>query len=354
MNVISKITIACLFTLLVSTSYAGENLFYVLRSHAPAKISTAETAQDSLEKHYNSIGTLLSQAYQIDQNGMVWGYVDPAIESLAKKHNIKLMVMVTNSDFNKEKTHQFLTNPKAQQRAIKSIIDACQKNQFQGVQFDFEMIPVDDRDELTHFLQTAATELHKQKLLVSFAVAPLLMDSLFPSDFLKRSYVVWMGAYDLKALGESADFLTLMTYDQHTSGTTPGPTASYPWVEQAIKYALRFVPAQKLSLGLATYSLYWYTGMGAKRLTMQMSEINYNQVQYLVKKYHTKLLWNDVDKVNSASYQHNWLEEYIFVEDAQSFRTKLELAKKYNLRGISVFRLGIEDPKIWDVLSGSV
>ncbi len=356
MNSIFKIVITLLFiAIFIPASYAEENLFYVLRSHAPGQIPTAENTLASLKKHYNLIGTLISQAYQVDQNGMVWGYVDPDIASFAKNHNVKLMVMVTNSDFNKEKTHQFLTNPKAQERAIKSIINACQTNHFRGVQFDFEMIPLDDKEALTHFLQTAAHELHQQGFLVSFAVAPLVSDNPQPSEFLKRSYTIWEGAYDLKALGECGDFVSIMTYDQHTSGTTPGPTASYPWVLQAIKYALRFVPAQKISLGIASYSSYWYTGTSSSsnRLTMHMTEIDYDKVQYLLQKYRANLRWDDVDKVNYAFYQHNWLEEYIFAEDAKSFQTKIDLVKKYNLHGISVFRLGIEDPKIWKVLTDS-
>ncbi len=41
---------------------------------------------------------------------------------------------------------------------------------------------------------------------------------------------------------------------------------------------------------------------------------------------------------------------FLFLEDQRSFSAKLKLAKFFHLRGISVFRLGTEDPRIWQKL----
>ncbi len=86
-------------------------------------------------------------------------------------------------------------------------------------------------------------------------------------------------------------------------------------------------------------------------ISTHMVGISYEKVDYLLKKYRANLVWDDTNKVNFTMYEHNWLNEYIFVEDAKSFQAKLDLAKKYHLRGISVFDLGTEDPHIWDALA---
>ncbi len=350
MNLISRMILiltSTLFTLPIS--YASENIFYVLRQTTPDIMT-------NLKNHSPVINIIISQAYQVDPQGKVWGSVNPDLANFAKAHALKVMIMVTNAAFDNEKVHQFLKNSSAGQRAIKAIVKECQQNHYAGVQFDFESIALKDRAALTHFLQSAATELHHQGFLVSFAVAPVLNNNPQQSAFLKRSYEVWEGAYDVKALGKSSDFLTLMTYNQHTDGTTPGSTASYAWVEQAIKYALQSVPAKKISLGIATYSSYWYTGQegnASHKIAMRMDEIPYNTVQKLLQKNQAHLQWDNIDKVHYAAYEHHWLKEYIFVEDAKSFQTKLNLVKKYNLRGISVFRLGIEDPNMWKILQAN-
>lgn len=337
-----------------STSFAMESDFYILRGDTPTQIQSAQDEFNSLNAHAKLINILIAQAYQIDEKGIVWGNVAPDILDLTRKKHINLMVMVTNHDFNKDIAHQFLTSPSAQTNAINSLIAECKKYHYYGVQFDFEMIPLADENILSDFYEKAAKALHKEGLAVSFAVAPIVSDSLPNSDFLKRIYENWEGAYNLKKLGEAADFLTIMTYNQHGVGTTPGPTATYPWDEQVIRHALKYVPAKKISLGIYTTSGYWFTAKGQNdRIETQLNEISYQEVLDLEKEYKVHLQWDPVNKIDYAIFNRNWLNEYLFVVNARSLAAKLQLVKKYNLRGISVFALGTEDPKIWSVISRS-
>lgn len=338
----------------IGNCYAIENLFYILRSNSPARITSIQNATASLKQHTNDVNILVSQAYQIDEHGMVWGFIDPDVMAISKKHSIKLMALITNVDFDQKRAHQFFESAEAQTRAIQSILEACRKNHFYGVQFDFEMIPIKDKEALTHFYQQATEALHKHGFIVSYAVAPVVADSLQSSFFLKKLYERWEGAYDLSVLGKIGDFVTVMTYNQHGEGTTPGPTATVPWVEAVIQYTLQYVPAEKISLGIPAYSTYWYTGPGSgsssNKVSSHMTDIDYQKVLFLLQKYKAHTQWNDKDKVNYAIYDHDWLNEYLFIEDVKSFAAKLALVKKYHLRGISVFDIGTEDPKIWEVL----
>ncbi len=45
--------------------------------------------------------------------------------------------------------------------------------------------------------------------------------------------------------------------------------------------------------------------------------------------------------------------EWLFLEDARSFRAKIDLVREYGLRGFSAWVLGREDPEIWPILAGS-
>jgi len=44
------------------------------------------------------------------------------------------------------------------------------------------------------------------------------------------------------------------------------------------------------------------------------------------------------------------VNDWVFLEDARSFKAKLDLAHRKHLRGFSVWVLGPEDERIWDVL----
>ena len=78
--------------------------------------------------------------------------------------------------------------------------------------------------------------------------------------FAKWIFTDWRGAYDIAALAKSVDLVCLMTYDQQTRWTMPGPVAGWQWTVDNLNYALQFVPKEKLSLGIPLYGYHWYTG----------------------------------------------------------------------------------------------
>ncbi|CAN5390373.1 glycosyl hydrolase family 18 protein [soil metagenome] len=350
-NKLLQIILFFIFASYCQISLAMENLFYIPRCQDTGQI---QPALISLQKNYKAIHILVPQAYQVDAKGLVWGCVTPSIMNFAKAHNIKIMPMITNSGFNKLKTHKFLTDSHAQDLAIQFIVNICKQNQYYGVQFDFEMIGLSHRAALTRFYQKAAAALHKNGYKISIAVAPVVAEFFKESAFLQRAFDSWQGAYDLAVLGHIADFISVMAYNQHVEGTTPGPIATAPWVEAVIKNMLRYIPAAKFSLGIATYSDYWYMGRASSHssaVRLKTKDVTYHEVEKLLQQYHLALQWDPVSQVHYAIYQRHWLNEFIYVADAASFKSVYDLAKKYHLRGISVFTLGWEDPKIWGVLS---
>lgn len=348
-----KIFLGIILLFCFQQSFAFETVFYALRNKDPDSTGKNQKIEQIVAKNYRAINILISQAYQIDKKGNVTGYLDPKIIDFANQHHMKLMVLVTNRLFDTDETNLFLANESAQTRAIQSILELCQQNHYYGVQMDFEMLPLKDRDELTRFYQNVADVLHQHGFVVSFAVAPVVTDDMNYSYYLKRLYERWEGVYNLKELGKSADFLTVMSYNQHGEGTTPGPVASVGWSEKTIQYALKSVPAKKISLGVPAYSNFWYTGTTSDKpngkISTHQNEIGYNQVNDLIKKNHAQVFWSTKDKVHYTMFDHLWLNEYIFIEDADSFKFKKKLADKYHLRGISVFQLSTEDPRIWNL-----
>ncbi|HEX2548567.1 MAG TPA: glycosyl hydrolase family 18 protein [Gammaproteobacteria bacterium] len=325
-------------------AFSLENIFYVLHDDYKNAIS-------AIEKNHSVVNKLIVQAYQIDQKGTLSGTIDPEVLLIAKTYSIPIYAMVTNAGFNVAATHQFLNDTTAQTKALDQLIIQCKKDGVYGVQFDFEMIRLKNRDNLTTFYTKAATQLHAAGYRVSFAVAPVIEDKNFKTYYQKKLYEVWQGAYDLAKLAPISDFITIMAYDQHALNTTPGAIASIPWDMDVITYALQFIPAEKISLGIPTYSGLWYMGMsGSGSVNIRYDSADYKTVQYILKKYHLFLHWDYVNQVNYSFYDANGVNKYLFIENAKSFQAKYDLAKKFKLGSVSIFRLGIEDPDIWNIL----
>lgn len=339
---------------LVTPAIALENAFYLLRSNSDERITPYSTAMADLKQNAQKIQILIPQAYHVDQHGNVTGSIDADTIQAAQKNNIKIMMMVTNSLYDDDRARELLSNETAMKKAIQSIVDLCTQNKFYGVQFDFEGIKVENKEKLTAFFKMATDALHAHGFKVSFAVIPNVSEKLRTSEYLVRKYNNWSGVYDLKALSGFGDFITLMAYDQHSDGTTPGPYAGNVWLDASIQNCLQYMSANKLSLGVPSYSSVWKTSSAISNLTakirMRAAALPYDHTMKVIKDNAAKLKWDEIEKNYYAMFPINFLTEYVFLEDKNAFKEKMKLVKKYKLHGISLFDLGNEDPGIWKQL----
>src|SRR5690606_37864171 len=128
--------------------------------------------------------------------------------------------------FDQEMLSRLLANAEARQRAIAWLLEECRRHDLYGIQFDFENISIDDRDAYTRFYQEAADALRGEGYRISMAVVHRPDELPGPSRYHAWLYRNWRAGYDLEAIGRIGDFVTIMTYSQHTRRTPPGPNAS--------------------------------------------------------------------------------------------------------------------------------
>lgn len=319
-----------------------ETLFYMV---------DREECFESFKANIKQIDIVGPQVYNMDAHGTLWGSVDRRIMEVAKKHNVKVMPLILNPGFNQPMFQKLLQDSAAQERAVGAMVRVCKENSFYGLQFDFENIHIGDADAFTAFYRKAADALHKSGFAISIAVVPRTSDDPGPTSFHKWIFEYWRGAYDYKALAEIGDFISFMTYEQHTHLTTPGPVASIPWMERALAFILRDVPPEKISLGIPFFSNYWHPYARGEETHVWGRGLDYAEAKGLIDRFRATTVWDDEERVNYVRYNNDDLYEYIYLEDAKSFKAKLALLRKYTLRGISVWRLGHEDPEVWDVLA---
>ena len=74
------------------------------------------------------------------------------------------------------------------------------------------------------------------------------------------------------------------------------------------------------------------------------------RAQEILAKSGIKATWDDVQKAPAAAWSEHDVFQYVWMEDARAFVTKLGLVSKYHLRGYSVWVLGSEDPATWRAL----
>jgi spore germination protein YaaH len=312
----------------------------------------SEESTQSFLAHAGQISIVSPQVFSIDSLGVISGSIDPRVVAKARDNGVQVVPLVMNPGFDQPTIHRILTVADARQRAIANIVALCRDNHFDGIQFDIENVNVSDKDALTSFMRESAIGLHRVGCSVSAAVVPRTSDDHGPTSYHRWIFENWRGVYDYKALAEALDFISYMTYAQHTGGTPPGPVAGYSWMEESLEYVLSLgVPASKISLGIPSYSDWWYPSYDAKSgARMRGSDISYATASGLLARHAAEVKWDDRDKSAYAFWSNNGVNEFLWLEDARAFTAKLELVTKYKLRGYSVWVLGTEDPKIWSSL----
>jgi spore germination protein YaaH len=327
-----------------SAQGAGERLFYY--------VDRADS-YNSLVRHIDEITVVAPQVYVVDSLGIMWGTLDRRVVELAKKHGVKVMPLFTNEGFNQAELHKLLLDTAARRRSIESMVAICKGNNYWGLQFDVENINIGDRNRFTSWYTDAANALHGVGCKVSVAVVHKTEDGAGPTGYGRFMQDSWRGGYDLAELARVGDFISLMTYSEHTRRTTPGPVAGLPWTREAMEYFLRFVPPEKLSLGIPTYGGHWFTRaqtVGTERAASTSESVSWDWGSGMADRNNATIQWDPVQQVPFTSYMVGGINEWLFLEDVRAFKAKLDLVKEKKLRGFSVWVLGPEDQRIWDLL----
>jgi len=343
-----RLILAGLLCLLISPAFCA----------APSALFYMTDAPDSVRSflaHSGKIDVLVPAWYNVDENGLVTGAPNKTVLAAAQSQGLPVMPIVAL--FGKTKFHNLAGNDAAQKRMNEALLRDAKLHGYIGFQIDFEHIDYLDRDLLTALVARSAEAMHGAGLKLTIATVPNAPGYPGNGGFSKWMYTDWRGAYDLAALAKSVDLICLMTYDQHTRWTMPGPVAGWQWTVDNLDYALQFVPKEKLSLGIPLYGYHWYTGApitdktsGDERPNLTGESIKAVDALQLSSEFGAKPDWDATDHAAFFWFYRDQLREWVFYTDQRTFRDRYQLAADRGLEGFCSWSLGQEDPEIWTVL----
>jgi len=337
-----KQVIVFVFVCAIIATAQPKALFYMTDSPNSVK---------SFAEHVDKIDILVPAWYGVDGNGLVWGGPNPYVLQTAAQHHVPVMPIIAT--FVQADLHKLFTTAAARTAFVDSLLSECKKNKYSGFQIDFENVPWTDRDLLSDLVAQAANALHKEGLRLSIATVPNAPGAPGQSKYSQWLYANWRGAYDLKALAQSADLICLMTYDQNTRWTAPGPVAGYPWTVQQLEYALQFVPQEKLSLGIPLYGYHWFAGDPGKdeKPNPTAEYVGQQEIDQYLAAYHPQVQWDAFDRTAWFYFYKDDNREWVFYTDKRGFQERWNLARDRHVQGFCSWVLGTEDPAVWNVLT---
>lgn len=301
---------------------------------------------ESLAEHASQITVVAPQSYWVEKDGVATGDLPSPLKEVAARTRLPVMPLIFNRGFDRGTVTALLHDPEAQRRAVAYMAYHAWRENLVGFQIDIENIDPADRQLFTAFVRAAADRLHQEGRLLSVALVPKFSDQ-FPRPDLPDHPTMgeWAAAYDYRALGKIADFVTLMTYDHFNRSTPAGPIAGYGWVKKALAYAEERIPPQKLLLGIPLYGREWTEAgdsISSRSLTAEM-------VHELRRRWRTRTQWDEQWRSPWFQVKRGRTTHTVWFENAESWSQKLNLVRDDRLRGFAAWRLGFEGPEFWSL-----
>ncbi len=311
-----------------------------------------DVAAQSFKTNVDKVDYVSLFWYKIDENGNLGAYKgaveDKSIIEFAHNNNVKVLALVANlsesgdGTWDHKRVDNVIATKEAREKHINDLVDLVEKNNFDGIDIDYEALKSYQKDDFSLFIEELSKELHKKDKILGVAIHPKTSEDNPLED--NGSH-----AQDLRNIGKHADQLYFMTYLEHGAFSEPGPIGSLSWMEQVIKYGTYKVPRQKAYLGIGLMGAQWTKNPDGTH-TATESEMSFLDVLSKANIYKLTPIWDETSKTPYLIFSENGAENVIWFENAESIRLRIDLAKKYNAGGVAFWRFGGEDERIWEYL----
>lgn len=257
-----------------------------------------------------------------------------------------------------------LIDPSTRARHVAAVRSFAADGDFDGIDLDYEQFAFADgraswsatRPAWVAFVTELGAALHADGRTLTVSIPPVY-DSLQNANS-----GFWV--YDYGAIAPHVDRIRIMAYD--FSVEEPGPIAPLEFVERAINGAIEATgDPGKLVLGLPSYGRNWPTGTIG---TCPASELQ-GRTSTTARSVDDLIALREATPVADA-VTGEWSFEYdldvtdgttscvqgrqVHYVDGDGIRLRMDLARAYQLNGVSLWALGFEDDDVWDEILPTV
>jgi spore germination protein YaaH len=220
-------------------------------------------------------------------------------------------------------TH-FLLEPESRARSIFFKALTAMVHDYDGLNIDLEHVPLQDAD---NFLSLLAE--------LKDALGEKILSVCVPARTNENR------TYNYTNIAKIADRVFVMAYDEHWSGSAPGPVASMAWCRNVATYALKTIGAKKLVMGLPFYGRSWANTTTARALIASSTDA-------ILREQKIDLVERE-NGVPKFTYNVN-VKVTVYFEDAYSLAVRMDMYQNLGVNKIGFWRIGQEDTTVWDYI----
>ena len=263
----------------------------------------------------------------------------------AHNNDYKVWPMVSNAVAANESldiTSNIMNSYEKRKELIEDIVEKCVEYDLDGINIDFENMYEEDKDMYSRFIIELTPRLKEIGMVTS-------VDVTAPDGG-----ETWSLCFDRNVIGDVADYIVFMAYDQNgVSSTKPGTTAGYNWINlNLIKFLqTEDIDSEKIILGIPFYTRMWTTNSSGdiiSRGTVDMKEIDRVLPSGVEKTWDNELKQNYVEYMDGANKKQIW------IEDIDSLKAKVSLVTENKLAGVASWRKDMESDDVWQMLKAEL
>jgi len=135
-------------------------------------------------------------------------------------------------------------------------------------------------------------------------------------------------------LGKAADAVVLMAYDQCWASSTPGPIASDAWLQANLTTKLAGGDPSRYIVALAGYGYDWPAGRRASAVSAPAAAQRAGGAVQPLPNPHARYV------AGGVRHEVWWLS-------GADFARQRQIARDAHVRGVALWRMGLEDPALW-------
>ena len=306
--------------------------------------SEVGSAPDRTGTTIDGVNVVSPSFFYIDENGRFTENVGESGEAYidwAHENDYKVWPMVSNAPAANESleiTSEIMNSYENRKELIEQIVDACVAYDLDGINIDFENMKQEDIDLYSRFIIELTPRLNEIGMVVS-------VDVTAPDGG-----ETWSMCFDRNVIGDVADYIVFMAYDQNgVSSTTPGTTAGYNWVELNLVKFLQTeeIDPDKLILGIPFYTRIWTEDTDG--VIVRNSTVNMEDIEDILPD-NVERTWDDELKQYYVEYQEENYTRKMWIEDIESLKAKVSLVNEDNLAGVASWQYGMETEDVWSML----
>ena len=306
-------------------------------------------APDRSGEEYEGVNVVSPTFFYIDYKGDFKdkvGNEEKEYIEWAHENGYKVWPMISNSEASNVKgkkdssnilkiTSKIMNSYELRKELIENIVNACEKYDLDGINIDFEYMYEKDVDLFSRFIIELEPRMKKIGAVLS-------VDVTAPDGSPN-----WSLCFDRNVIGNAADYIVFMAYDQYASGKV-GTTAGYNWVENNVKKFIEQceVDSQKIILGIPFYTKLWTEEANGD---IDSDTIIMKNIEKVLPDNITKT-WDDNLKQYYVEYKSGSSIKKMWIEDLESLKEKISLVKKYDLAGIAAWEKDQELEGTWEMI----